>query len=59
LKQLVEEWFQSEDSEADWDLTTQEQRIASMIIHYLSFADPDDYPRRIKEVIGVLETHTE
>jgi hypothetical protein len=58
LEQLVEEWFQSEDSEVDWDLTTREERIASMIIHYLSVAHPDDYPDRIKEVIRVLETHT-
>jgi len=27
LEQLVEEWFQSEYPEADWDLTTQEERI--------------------------------
>ena len=59
LEQLVEEWFQSEDSEVDWDLTTREERIASMIIHYLSVAHPDDYPDKIKEVIRVLGTHTE
>jgi hypothetical protein len=27
LEQLVEEWFQCEYPEADWDLTTQEERI--------------------------------
>jgi hypothetical protein len=59
LEQLVEEWFESEDSEADWDLTTREERIGSMIIHYLGVAHPDDYPDRLKEVIRVLETHTE
>jgi hypothetical protein len=59
LEQLVEEWFQSEHPEVDWDLTTREERIASMIIHYLSVAHPDDYPERIKKVIIVLETHTE
>jgi hypothetical protein len=59
LERLVEEWFQSEDCECDWDLTTREERIASMIIHYSSVAHPDDYPDRIKEVIRALETHAE
>lgn len=58
FEQLVEDWL-SEDSEADWDLTTPEERIASTIIHYLSVAHPDDYPQKIKKVIGVLGTHAE
>jgi hypothetical protein len=59
LEQLVEKWFQSEDSEVDWELTSREERMASMIVHYLSVAHPDDYPDRIKEIIRVLKTQTE
>jgi hypothetical protein len=55
FEQLVEDWFQSEETEVDWDLATREERIASMIVHYLSVAHPDDYPQRIKEVIGDVE----
>jgi hypothetical protein len=59
FEQLVEDWFQTKETEVDWDLTTREERIASMFVHYLSVAHPDDYPQRIKGVIGALETQTE
>jgi hypothetical protein len=55
FEQLVEDWFHSEYPEGDWDLTTQEERIAN----YLRFAHPDDYPRRIEEAIKAIERHAE
>jgi hypothetical protein len=58
FEQLVEDWFQIEEIEVDWDLTTREERIASMIVSYLSTANPDDYPQRIKQV-GALEVQAE
>ena len=59
LEQLVEDWFHAEYPEADWDLTTREERIAAMIANYLRFAHPDDYSRKIEEVIEAVERHVE